>query len=1009
MKLLILHLSDMHIMDHNGVNSFQIKKIVDAVIGTGQFDRAILIVSGDIAFSGTADQYKYAGYIIGQVITGIKRRTNHNIYIDVICVPGNHDTNHHGHSRTSDDLQKLRNENGYECILLSELKKQSEFFDLANRNRCFMDRTPYDRRMLEYDGFMIEVNLLNSGIFSILEEDKGLHYFPKYCLNELSKPSGANLVLSVMHHAPDWFLDDQKNSLERILYNKSAIVFLGHEHYLGSKALEFSKQQRAFVQAGGCLCNNDDWENSSFHIGVLDTDTLQYNHAEYKWNELQKQYESLSASMDKLADKPSIEKRLQPSNEYRKQFMEDRKHSISDDFTQYYIFPRIQSIESIKDNQKEFITKEAFVSEIKEKKRVIISGFDSSGKTTLLKKLFLEFTDERYVPLFCEIDDIKGKQPDRIIKNCFEEIYGDDPSDYTRFCQLPREKKIILIDDIDQIQAKCTDAFFSFLAEKFELCVFSTHDTIDLSLLDRMKAQFNTGDSIPKYKIEPMYSDKRAELIKRIVELKVTDSASHEKTIDALASGISSQKQFFSLDPDFIISYVEYFINNLGEATNNDSNVFSKVFEANLTNAICSHNRTKLSTDKIYILLSKVAYFIHFNKAYPITEMDFFTVIDQYNELYGDKVNANELLSIGIDSKILVKDEPENGYRFANKNHLAYFVAREVNREYHETGDETKLRTLLQYACFGINSDILLFITYITDNIRILRLLLLTIQEVTKTWSEFSFDKNSLPGFLNGEFPITIEAPTDETKEQERVAEINAERDAIGYIQTTDIYDYTEDQAERLVNQLIRATHLMSVAARCLPNFEHMMLKPEKSKFIETIYSLPNKIFNVWANETNKEIDSILDFFRKQSQEYFARKKPLSDDELKVALQWSALSLLLDLYNLSVFFSAKDTTMPLLSGFNYIQKTTYSIEHLMMLERKSSVNSFLDEADRITDGTDSLLEKTVVKRVVEHAVINRNDFTHSQLDRVKSKYFPNKQSQQRIMAQRFALLNKGDE
>ena len=340
---------------------------------------------------------------------------------------------------------------------------------------------------------------------------------------------------------------------------------------------------------------------------------------------------------------------------------------------------------------------------------------------------------------------------------------------------------------------------------------------------------------------------------------------------------------------------------------------------------------------------------------------------------------------------------------------IVYFVAREVNREYHETGDETKLRTLLQYACFGINSDILLFITYITDNIRILRLLLLTIQEVTKTWSEFSFDKNSLPGFLNGEFPITIEAPTDETKEQERVAEINAERDAIGYIQTTDIYDYTEDQAERLVNQLIRATHLMSVAARCLPNFEHMMLKPEKSKFIETIYSLPNKIFNVWANETNKEIDSILDFFRKQSQEYFARKKPLSDDELKVALQWSALSLLLDLYNLSVFFSAKDTTMPLLSGFNYIQKTTYSIEHLMMLERKSSVNSFLDEADRITDGTDSLLEKTVVKRVVEHAVINRNDFTHSQLDRVKSKYFPNKQSQQRIMAQRFALLNKGDE
>ncbi len=308
--------------------------------------------------------------------------------------------------------------------------------------------------------------------------------------------------------------------------------------------------------------------------------------------------------------------------------------------------------------------------------------------------------------------------------------------------------------------------------------------------------------------------------------------------------------------------------------------------------------------------------------------------------------------------------------------------------------------------CDWINSDILTY-TWLMETI--LRLLLLTIQEVTKTWSEFSFDKNSLPGFLKSEFPITIEAPTDETKEQERVAEINAEREAIGNIQTTDIYDYTEDQAERLVNQLIRATHLMSVAARCLPNFEHMMQKPEKDKFVETIYSLPNRIFNIWANETNKEIDGIFDFFKKQSQEYFARKKPLSDDEIKAVLQWSALSLLLDLYNLSVFFSAKETTMPLLSKFNYAHKTTYSIEHLMMLERKSSVNSFLDEADRIIDGADSLLEKTVVKRVIEHAVINRNDFTHSQLDRVKSKYLPNKQLQQRIMAQRFALLNKGDE
>jgi hypothetical protein len=187
-----------------------------------------------------------------------------------------------------------------------------------------------------------------------------------------------------------------------------------------------------------------------------------------------------------------------------------------------------------------------------------------------------------------------------------------------------------------------------------------------------------------------------------------------------------------------------------------------------------------------------------------------------------------------------------------------------------------------------------------------------------------------------------------------------------------------------------------------------MMLKPDKEQFVNVIYGLPNRVFNIWAKETNKEVDHIIEFFKKQSQEYFSRKKPLSDDEIKAVLQWSAISLLLDLYNLSVLFSTKETTMPLLTGFDYQQKTTYSVEHLMMLERQSSVNSFLDEADRITEGTESLLEKTVVKRVVEHAMIKRDDFTHSQLDRAKGKYFPNKQSQQRIMAKRFAANKNGD-
>jgi 3',5'-cyclic AMP phosphodiesterase CpdA len=96
MKILILHLSDLHIKDRNGINTFQIKKIVDVVVSMGQFDRAILIVSGDIAYSGTKDQYKYAKNLLGGIIRNIMKTTQFRGLIDIMCVPGNHDINHGG-------------------------------------------------------------------------------------------------------------------------------------------------------------------------------------------------------------------------------------------------------------------------------------------------------------------------------------------------------------------------------------------------------------------------------------------------------------------------------------------------------------------------------------------------------------------------------------------------------------------------------------------------------------------------------------------------------------------------------------------------------------------------------------------------------------------------------------------------------------------------------------------------------------------------------------------------
>lgn len=57
MKLLLVHLSDLHIRDENGNNKFQVKKLVDAMAAEGPVEEVMIVVSGDLAHSGETHQY----------------------------------------------------------------------------------------------------------------------------------------------------------------------------------------------------------------------------------------------------------------------------------------------------------------------------------------------------------------------------------------------------------------------------------------------------------------------------------------------------------------------------------------------------------------------------------------------------------------------------------------------------------------------------------------------------------------------------------------------------------------------------------------------------------------------------------------------------------------------------------------------------------------------------------------------------------------------------------------
>lgn len=139
-------------------------------------------------------------------------------------------------------------------------------------------------------------------------------------------------------------------------------------------------------------------------------------------------------------------------------------------------------------------------------------------------------------------------------------------------------------------------------------------------------------------------------------------------------------------------------------------------------------------------------------------------------------------------------------------------------------------------------------------------------------------------------------------------------------------------------------------------------------------------------------------FERLKKQDFY---KGLSHSRsLQIFLRINLDGTLLDMYNLSVCYSAKDNTMSYLSDFDYKQKSSYKLEHLMMSEKQALPKAFAAEALSLDRESVGDLFDILVKRVVSHALVFRSDFENALTQQLQDKFFPNKDTQKKIRIQR---------
>ena len=626
MRISFLHLSDFHLNDSKGVHPAKIQAIVDSLGVYTPIEGIVIVLSGDIAATGQANQYKIVATFLKRLIPEIRRKYSiSEKNTKILIVPGNHDIDWGRSTRLDSSKIRSFDEKERALHLQQELKSMKNYFSFSDRNGCFFPywmHIPFGqlvtRKILHFDnGYRIEANLLNTAPFSC-DSDDGLHYLPEDAIHSLTTESNADFSLVVMHHSPDWFEFSQKKELENTLSKRCSLAFYGHEHFPGTQNVLYDNGNRIVKQAGGAWWQSSVPTLSDYYAALFDTESRKYFLSKFSWNADRSAFVATMKQEHILMQKSLCGTGLTYQEKYIATVMADSKSTIAQSVSDYFVFPTLRLNASKEYSRGKAIDKmEDFIAFIKENRYVAVMGGSNSGKTTLLKMTFKELQTQ-YVVLYCGTDDITGRSQENILKELVTDTYGADS--YSLFQAIPSDKKVIIIDDLHRISPKHLNKFLRGIEDIFGTIVVASEETSQFDIVQMVKDNIKASKEFKKASISRLYAEKRLALIQKIVLIKTdNDELKAAGIARTLEQCLNSYKLAFRTDIDFVVQFVDYYCAHLGELDKSDATVFSKVFEASIERSIAPHlvGRKENSND-IIVALSEIAHYIHFNKEYPI-------------------------------------------------------------------------------------------------------------------------------------------------------------------------------------------------------------------------------------------------------------------------------------------------------------------------------------------------------------------------------------------------------
>ncbi|QDT71555.1 NACHT domain-containing protein [Lacipirellula limnantheis] len=312
---------------------------------------------------------------------------------------------------------------------------------------------------------------------SVRNERPGTLLFPLDAI-ATSFDSESTISVGVIHHPFNWFKQPEAmRPLKQLLESLVDIVITSHEHSPLISETNYGKQISVVHVEGGALQELKHPQNSSFNVLKIELGgSPKISSCTFNWEGTF--YKRLDQFADReLNSRHRIDKHFRLSTSFE-QFVDDaelpivdsagRAISLSDCFT----YPDLRDFGDIAAHSEwKRVRAEDARETILTANYVLISGAESSGKSSLAKTLFRDLHHSGKLPLLLNGRNLKSlenlpslrKSFERAVKSQYAKLAAEN------FEQLDAARKVLIIDDFDTspIESEQLTSAIKFFKESF--------------------------------------------------------------------------------------------------------------------------------------------------------------------------------------------------------------------------------------------------------------------------------------------------------------------------------------------------------------------------------------------------------------------------------------------------------------------------------------------------------------------------------------------------------------